>query len=87
MPMSLEMLPFLPMDSRDIPPLQTIFTVYQTPSTIELHQGNHDVSARRVICSFSSYDLAKRLGKVAADVHGLLFIDYAHRDDIPNSLN
>lgn len=69
------------MHSKEVPDPLLVFTVYQTQTTVELHQRNQDIPAR-VICSLKSYDAAKRLGALAAEIRGLLFINCVHPDDV-----
>lgn len=52
------------------------FTVYQTTTEIELRTGCDDFSDVRVICTTTSYENARNLAQLAAEMNHLPLVDY-----------
>ncbi len=54
------------------------FTVYQTITKIELRAGSDDFGGARVICTTTSYENARGLALLAAQMNYLPLIDYVN---------
>lgn len=52
------------------------FTVYQTKTQIELRTGCDDFGDVRVICTTTSYENARTLAQLAAEMNHLPLVDY-----------
>lgn len=53
-----------------------VFTVYQTTTKIVLQAGCNDFFGARVICTTPSYENAKGLAQLAAEMNHLPLVDY-----------
>ena len=54
----------------------SLFTVYQTKSAIELHAGCDDYHNYRVICTCISYENAYEAAQLSADLKQLPIVDF-----------
>lgn len=56
--------------------LDNFFTVYQTTTEIALRTGCDDFRDVRVICTTTSYENARSLAQLAAEMNCLPLVDY-----------